>query len=257
MLIIRLLAPLLLAVLAWWGLRRLRARYALTTSQFRWLVAITAILLVVAILIVMGRLPVQALLAPVVVLFSFMLRNIPLLLRLLPLLRLGQQRWAQRNWGRAGTGASSVSTAWLSMSLDHQTGHMEGDVLQGQFRQHKLSVLSLTQLLALAQECQHDQESLQLLQAYLDRMHPHWRETGEAVDPQSDRADQAGPRRRTGSDAEMSEALALEILGLSPGASREDIVAAHRRLMQKLHPDRGGSDYLAQRINAARDFLLG
>ena len=256
MLIFRLLAPLLLAVLAWWGLRRLKNRYSLTNSQFRWLVAITAILLVVSILIVMGRLPVQALLAPVVFLFSFFLRNIPLLLRLLPLLRLGQQKWGNRNWGRGGAGASSVSTAWLAMTLDHQSGSMDGEVLQGQFQQQRLSSLSLQQLLALAQECQQDPDSLQLLQAYLDRTHPDWRDAAGGSDNTSDQTHERA-KRRSGSDPEMTEALALEILGLSPGASREEIIAAHRRLMQKLHPDRGGSDYLAQRINAARDFLLG
>ena len=54
----------------------------------------------------------------------------------------------------------------------------------------------------------------------------------------------------------MSDAVALEILGLHQGATREEVVLAHRRLMQKMHPDRGGSDYLAKKINAARDFLL-
>lgn len=256
MLIFRLLAPLLLAVLAWWGLRRLKSRYALTTSQFRWLVAITAVLLVVTILIVLGRLPVQALLAPVVVLFSFMLRNIPLLLRLLPLIRLGQQKWGNRSWGRSGAGASSVSTAWLAMRLDHHSGNMDGEVLQGQFQHQRLSGLSLSQLLDLARECQHDHDSLQLLQAYLDRMHPDWRETGAESDGDAGQT-RARTQRGPAGDSGMTEELALEILGLTPGASREEIVAAHRRLMQKLHPDRGGSDYLAQRINAARDFLLG
>ena len=54
----------------------------------------------------------------------------------------------------------------------------------------------------------------------------------------------------------MTEALALDILGLQPGATESEISAAHRKMMQKMHPDRGGSEYLARRINAARDFLL-
>jgi DnaJ-domain-containing protein 1 len=105
-------------------------------------------------------------------------------------------------------------------------------------------------LLALATACQKDADSLHLLEAYLDRMHPNWRE-----DPAAAGAANAQPP--SGGESAMNEALALEILGLQPGASAEEITLAHRRLMQKLHPDRGGSDYLAQRINAARDFLLG
>ena len=250
MIIIRLLAPLLLAVLTWWGLRWCKNRFSLTTGQFRWLVAGTSLLLVVLILIVMGRLPVQALFAPLVFLGSFMLRNLHWVIRLWPLLR---QR--NRNWGRnqAGNSASTISTAWLAMSLDHATGNMDGEVLQGQFQKKRLSELSLEQLFALVGECQHDNDSLQLLHAYLDRMHPDWRESASVA---GDASGAGTENRPSTGDSAMTEALALEILGLTPGATREEIIAAHRRLMQKLHPDRGGSDYLAQRINAARDFLL-
>ena len=55
----------------------------------------------------------------------------------------------------------------------------------------------------------------------------------------------------------MTREEAMEILGLKEGATREDVVKAHRRMMQKVHPDRGGSDYLASQINKAKDTLLG
>lgn len=248
MFILRLLAPLLLAVLAYWGLVRIQRKYALSRQQFRWLLGITAVLLVVLILIVMGRLPVQALAAPIIFMLTFVLRNAHWLLQLSSWLR--GRRSSAAGGGSSGrrSGRSTVNTEWLAMELAHSTGQMDGTVLKGEFKGCRLSALSLSELLSLAQACQHDPDSLQLLEAFLERNHPGWQDT-------------ASGDQRKGSDVPadseaMSEALALEILGLSAGASEEQIVTAHRRLMQKLHPDRGGSDYLAQRINAARDFLL-
>lgn len=243
MFILRLLAPLLLALLAYWGLIKLQRRYSLNRRQFRWLVGLTAALLVVMILIIMGRLPVQALAAPLIFLLTFAMRNGHWLMQLASMLR-GRKN---SSWGptgkSAGNGTSSIRTAWLAMELAHSSGKMDGEVLDGQFKGKQLSELDLQQLLILAAECEQDADSLQLLEAYLDRVHPDWHAQADS---------QAAPA--AGSD--MTEALALEILGLEPGAGAEEITAAHRRLMQKMHPDRGGSDYLAQRINEARDFLL-
>ena len=96
-------------------------------------------------------------------------------------------------------------------------------------------------------ECQHDDESVALLQAYLDREHVDWQQHAGAQ----------GQQQSTAVPGQMSRDEALQVLGLSTGASEADIVEAHRRLMQKLHPDRGGSAYLAATINLAKQTLLG
>ena len=139
---------------------------------------------------------------------------------------------------------SDVTSAFLAMRLDHASGALDGDVLQGRFHGRPLATLGHPDLLSLLQEVAADPDSRGLLEAYLDRRWPDWR-------------DQAGPAAaRTASSGQMDEAESLRILGLKSGASAADIKDAHRRLMTQLHPDRGGSDYLAAKVNAAKDFLL-
>ena len=164
----------------------------------------------------------------------------------LPLLLQWAQRWrTNKRFGGSApqTGAAnSVETAFLSMTLHHDSGRMTGSVKAGQFAGRDLATLTLSELLALLQECQvADVDSVALLEAWLDRAHPDWR-----AEPA------AGPR-----SGAMTRAEALEILGLAEGADEDAIRAAHRRLMKTAHPDQGGSAWLAARINAARDFLLG
>jgi hypothetical protein len=153
--------------------------------------------------------------------------------------------------GSAGPQQSSeVVTDSLRMQLDHATGELEGEVLRGQFAGRSLDSLGLGELLTLLADCQReDPRSVALLQTYLDRRQPDWRAhvAGEQTH---------GPEPEAAANAVMDEATACSILGLAPGASDEDIKAAHRRLMTKLHPDHGGSSYLAAQLNQAKDFLL-
>lgn len=146
-----------------------------------------------------------------------------------------------RNQLRGQPGASGIETAWLRMRLDRQTGALDGEVLAGQFAGAPLAQLGLDQLRALLAEClAADEPSARLVEAYLDRIHPGWRDQPQAP-PSSGR---------------MTRNEALQVLGLAAGASAEQIKEAHHRLMLKLHPDLGGSDYLAGKINLARDVLL-
>ena len=138
---------------------------------------------------------------------------------------------------------SEVATAFLSMRLNHDTGEMDGTVLRGCFEGRALSELGLRDLLELLAECRTDRQSVAVLEAYLDRIHEDWRDH---------RRPPPGP-----SSDDMSEREARAVLGVEPDASREEIVEAHRRLIQRVHPDRGGSDYLAAKLNAAKDLLLG
>jgi len=144
---------------------------------------------------------------------------------------------------------SHVRTAALEMELDHDSGGLQGLVLAGRFEGRELAELDLPQLLALRQELAGDGESLQLLETYLDGRFAAWRDDAHPDD---------GDRLRAApASGAMTEEEAYKILGLEPGASAAEVRKAHRRLMQRLHPDLGGSSFLAARINEAKDILLG
>src|SRR6516165_8652856 len=155
----------------------------------------------------------------------------------------------------AGGQTSTVATAFLRMTLDHDTGRMEGTILRGRFAGMRLEELGAADLLALLRECRaEDEEGTRLLEAYLDRVRPDWRDELGGARSGAGGSGRTGGARPAGGDMTVEEAYA--ILGLSPGADAEAIKEAHRRLMVKLHPDHGGSDYLATKINRARDVLL-
>ncbi len=133
------------------------------------------------------------------------------------------------------------------MELDHDSGTMRGRVLAGRHAGVALDALALPALLDLLGEV--DSDSRDLLAAHLDRREPGWREHA-----QRDAA--AGGGARPASGGKMTEEEAYQVLGLQPGASADDISRSHRSLMKKLHPDQGGSTYLAARVNEAKDTLL-
>lgn len=143
---------------------------------------------------------------------------------------------------------SRVRSAMIEMELDHDTGAMNGSVLVGSLAGRRLDDLPEAALRHLYDECaRSDPDGVRLLEAYFDRRFPRWREHA-----QSD-ADARGFRAQAGA---MTEQEAYQILGLQPGASAEEIRRAHRTLMKKLHPDQGGSTYLAARVNQAKEILL-
>ncbi|NQX88178.1 MAG: DnaJ domain-containing protein [Halioglobus sp.] len=165
---------------------------------------------------------------------------LPLLIRLFPVLANLRNRGAPS----AGT-QSTVETSLLRMQLDHDSGALEGEVLQGTFKGWRLAEMNRQQLEQFHTYCQsEDADSLRLLASYLQQRFPNEGPFEQQADSQTD------------SDGPMSRTQALAVLGLEDGASEEDIVAAHRKLIQKLHPDRGGNDYLAAQINQAKDILL-
>ena len=167
---------------------------------------------------------------------------LPLLIRFLPM--LGSLRSQPAS---GGSKQSEVSTRILRMTLDHDSGDLTGEVLEGPYKDWLLDQLDRSQLDELMAFCQQeDSDSAQLLAGYLEQRFP-------GAQGQED----SGEAHTPGSTSELTRSEALAVLGLSEDASQEDIVAAHRTLIQKLHPDRGGNDYLAAKINEAKDFLLG
>ena len=149
--------------------------------------------------------------------------------------------------GQRSTGQSSrVRSQFLDMLLDHDSGELSGQIVAGPFAGRSLGEFDLPQLTAMTPG--FDAESVSLLESYLDRRFPAWRQDAQG--------NAAGGQSRPAASGKMTDEEAYQILGLQPGAGRDEIGRAHRALMKKLHPDQGGSTYLAARVNEAKDTLL-
>ena len=153
-------------------------------------------------------------------------------------------------FGESGTRSpgqtSRVRSQFLDMRLDHDSGQLAGRIVAGPYTGRNLDELDLAELLAMSRT--FDAESVTLLESYLDRRFPAWRQNAHG--------DAAGRQSRATPSSKMTNEEAYQILGLQPGAGPDDISRAHRILMKKLHPDQGGSTYLAARVNEAKDTLL-
>lgn len=178
-------------------------------------------------------------------LLPFARRLFPFVFRMLPF--IGQAYKQRKQSHRSSGNCSEVKTRIIEMQLDHDSGVMYGTVVDGPMAGKALGDLSEQEFITLLQYCRaEDNDSARLLEAYLDkRFGDSWRKD-----------DPSDTQSGSGSSGNMNLQEAWSILGLQPGASRDDIIDAHRRLMQKNHPDRGGSDYLAAKINQAKDLLL-
>ena len=141
--------------------------------------------------------------------------------------------------------APVITTSRLRVEVNPKTGRWTGLVVDGPYKGRTLSALSVAQLSELQTEYERvDPESAALLASYLERHHPGYKHGADSHSPGQAAA------------ATMSEREARQVLGVDESATQAEIVATHRRLMQKMHPDRGGSDYLASKINQAKERLL-
>jgi len=196
---------------------------------------ISGVAVLMLILALSGRL--NWLLAAVGALLPLLPRAAKMLFSLWPALLPYFRRYQQNK-------QTSMHTRFVKLQIDMLNGELQGEVLEGKFKGHKLQAMTLVQLTQLLDECKHeDAESAALLTAYLQRTHPEWEHAGDSADYST-------------ADTGMSEQQARSILGVSENASKKEIIKAHKQIMQKIHPDKGGSDYLAQQVNQAKNTLM-
>jgi DnaJ-domain-containing protein 1 len=228
-------------------IRALKPEQRKKVSAKAGVVALIALLLL---LTITGKLYVLAALGTGLVLFA---KRLFPLLRYVPFLK-GLYQKAKATPSSGSSKRSTVETSLLKMTLDHESGNLEGELLATDNKGKYLSELSLSELISLygLAEKQYP-DSIEVLAAYIDRQHgSDWR---EAANTQSD-SGESEQDARPSDNGEMTTSEAYAVLGLDQNATEKEVIATHRKLMQKIHPDRGGSNYLAAKINQAKDLLV-
>lgn len=171
------------------------------------------------------------------------MRYYPLIIRHWPQIRRLYSKHVNPS-GAAGR-ASKVTTPLFVMILDHDSGHMDAKITDGSFNGRHLSELSIEELKSFYRFCQgKDAQAMRILESYIQRERiAEWQ-------------DAPNNENQAASSGKTSLGEAWDILGLQPGAGKKEIIEAHRRLMSRMHPDKGGSNYLAAKINEAKKILL-
>jgi DnaJ-domain-containing protein 1 len=231
------------------------ARYirTLKPEQRKKVSAITVAVVLITLLLLLlitGKLHFLAALGTGLVIFA---KRLFPLLRYVPFLK-GLYQKAKATQSSDSSQRSTVETSLLKMTLDHESGNLEGELLATDSKGRYLSEFNLSELISLygLAEKQYP-DSTEVLAAYLDRQHGNeWREAANA----GSYSEENGQDSRPSDSVEMTASEAYAVLGLDHNATEEEVIAAHRKLMQKLHPDRGGSNYLAAKINQAKDLLV-
>ncbi len=233
-----LVAALVIAIL----IRSLWIRAGLNLRQTLMTLGAAVVVIVIVGLTVTNRLNwiVAALAAsiPLIRRAGALVRWMPWLAALFPRLRPKSGAGSQPR--SADAGSTTTESTFFRVTLHHASGHIDGEIKQGRRKGHFLSELSVPELAGLLGEIR-DYDSQRLLETYLDHHHPEWRR---------DNRQNVAPGGQN-----MTRSEALSALGLADGASKDEVVAAHRRLIQRLHPDRGGTTYLAALLNRAKDTL--
>ncbi len=181
-------------------------------------------------------------------LIAGLVRFLPVLIRYAPLLHRFWLSWKQQSNSTTGHGTpnSIIETPFLRIQLDHTGQPISAEVIAGSLSGRIVTSLNTIELTQLMKQCASDKLSMTLLQLLIQ----------QKSDSYSSHQRSSRSHRRPNTTGRMTVEQAYKVLGIKSNASRKEIITAHRRLIQKAHPDHGGSDALAAQINEARDVLL-
>lgn len=156
-----------------------------------------------------------------------------------------------------GPHQSRVVSRYLALVIDHLSGHMTGEILDGPQQGLGLDQASTEDLIDLLERAYgSDAASAEALEVYLEHERGHRPSRAQRPERTRDAGHRATADQPRLALVRMTPEEAQAVLGIAPDASPEEVRAAHKRLMQRLHPDRGGSPYLAAKINEAKEVLL-